>query len=72
MVWSRALTTGHQQGTPLVYDGTMYMPNPADVIQSIDAVTGDLAWEYRREVPEDIEGTPPHDSSPGSPGRGMV
>ena len=55
MVWSRALTSGRQQGTPLVYDGVMYMPNPPDVIQAIDAVTGDLVWEHRREVPEDIE-----------------
>ncbi|MYH32040.1 MAG: PQQ-binding-like beta-propeller repeat protein, partial [Acidobacteria bacterium] len=54
MVWSRAMTEGRQQGTPLVYDGVMYMPNPADVIQAIDAVSGDLRWEYRREVPEDI------------------
>ena len=42
MVWSRALGPGRQQGTPLVYDGVMYMPNPRDVIQAIDAVTGDL------------------------------
>ena len=39
MVWSRALATGSQQGTPLVYDGVMYMPNPRDVIQAIDAVS---------------------------------
>lgn len=55
MVWSRALTAGRQQGTPLVYDGVMYMPNPRDVIQAIQAVTGDLIWEHRREVPDDIE-----------------
>ncbi|MEE2635637.1 MAG: PQQ-binding-like beta-propeller repeat protein [Acidobacteriota bacterium] len=55
LVWSRGLTEGRQQGTPLVYDGVMYMPNPSDVIQAIDAVTGDLVWEHRREVPEDIE-----------------
>ena len=54
MVWSRAMTDGRQQGTPLVYDGVMYMPNPNDVIQAIDAVTGDLVWEHRREVPEDV------------------
>ena len=54
MVWTRGLTEGRQQGTPLVYDGVMYMPNPADVIQAIDAVSGDLRWEHRREVPEDI------------------
>ena len=27
----------------------------ADVIQAIGAVTGDLRWEHRREVPEDID-----------------
>ena len=55
MVWSRALATGMQQGTPLVYDGVMYMPNPNDIIQAIDAVTGDLHWEYRRDLPDDID-----------------
>ena len=45
---------GRQQGTPLVHDGVMFMPNPNDVIQAIDAVTGDLLWEHRREVPDDI------------------
>ena len=42
MVWTRALTPGSQQGTPLVYRGVLYMPNPGDVIQAIDAATGDL------------------------------
>ena len=55
MVWSRALGTGLQQGTPLVYDGVMYMPNPSDVIQALDAATGDLAWEYRRQWPDAAE-----------------
>ena len=54
LVWSRGMTEGRQQGTPLVYGGVMYMPNPSDVIQAIDAVTGDLVWEHRREVPENI------------------
>ncbi len=55
MVWSRALTPGSQQGTPLVYNGILYMPNPGDVIQAMDAVTGDLLWEYRRAHPGDLE-----------------
>ena len=55
MVWSRALGGGNQQSTPLVYDGVLYMPNPRDVIQAIDAVTGDLLWEYRRPRPDDLE-----------------
>ncbi len=54
MVWSRGLAEGSNQGTPLVYDGVMYMPNPGDVIQALDAVTGDLRWEYRRDLPDDL------------------
>ena len=55
MVWSRGLGAGSlQQGTPLVYNGVMYMPNPRDVIQAIDATTGDLIWEYRRDRPDDL------------------
>ena len=55
LVWARALNApGRQQGTPLVYDGVMYMPNPSDVIQAIDAATGDLTWEYRRSLPDDV------------------
>ena len=54
LVWSRALSSGSQQGTPLVYDGVMYMPNPEDVIQAIDAASGDLIWEHRRQRPDDL------------------
>ena len=54
LAWSRALGPGIQEGTPLVYRGVMYFPNPSDVIQAIDAGTGDLMWEYRRTLPEDL------------------
>ena len=32
----------------------MYMPNPRDVIQAIDAVTGDLLWQHNRNRPDDL------------------
>ena len=54
MVWTRALREGSQSGTPLVYDGVLYMPNPADVMQAMDAVTGDLLWEHVRPVAPEI------------------
>ncbi len=54
MIWSRGMSEGIQEGTPLVHDGVMYMPNPNDVIQAMDAATGDWLWEYRREWPEDL------------------
>lgn len=54
LVWSRPLAEGIQEGTPLVYKGIMYMPNPNDLTQAIDAVNGDLIWEYRRKIPDDL------------------
>ena len=54
MVWSRGLGPGRQQGTPLVRNGVMYMPNPRDLIQALDAVTGDLLWQYQRDRPDDL------------------
>ncbi len=53
MSWTRGLPEGSMEGTPLVHDGVLFFPNAFDVIQAIDAVTGDLIWEYRGDVPED-------------------
>ncbi len=55
MVWTRTLGEGIQEGTPLVYDGVMYFPNPSDFIQAFDAATGDVIWQYRRSLPDDLE-----------------
>ncbi len=54
LAWTRALRTGSMEGTPLAYDGVIYMPNSSDAIQAIDAVTGDLKWEYLRDLPDDV------------------
>ncbi len=55
MVWTRGMGPGNiQEATPLVYNGVMYLPNPSDFIQALDAVSGDLLWEYRRKLPEDL------------------
>src|SRR5262245_51391641 len=51
LVWSRAMEPGINQATPLVYNGVMYLGNPADVIQAIDASNGNLLWEYRHPLP---------------------
>lgn len=54
MVWSRALAPGRQEGTPLAYGGVLYMPQASDVIEAIDAETGDLRWAHRRDLPADV------------------
>src|SRR5947199_2982468 len=51
LVWARAMEPGVNEATPLVYNGVMYVGNPGDVIQAIDAATGDLMWEYRHPLP---------------------
>ena len=57
LAWSWAMDeSGAQEATPLVYDGIMYLPNPRDVIQALDAATGDLIWEYRPEIDPDGAG----------------
>jgi alcohol dehydrogenase (cytochrome c) len=54
LVWKREMTTGVQEATPLVYNGTMYLPNPADVTQALNGATGELIWENRRSLPDDL------------------
>src|SRR5499427_10714177 len=51
LVWARAMEPGTNEATPLIYNGVMYIGNPGDVIQAIDATTGDLMWEYRHPLP---------------------
>ena len=54
MVWTRDLAVGTGEITPLAYNGVLYVPQASDVIQALDAVSGDLIWEYRRDIPEDL------------------
>src|ERR1043165_2568184 len=51
LAWSRAMGPGNNEITPIVYNGVMYLANPNDVIQAIDAVTGSLLWEYKHPLP---------------------
>lgn len=57
MAWTKGLGPGNQEGTPLVHDGVMYVPNPADYIMAVDAKTGDLIWENKRKLPEGMRGS---------------
>jgi alcohol dehydrogenase (cytochrome c) len=52
LAWSWGMQPGNQQASPLVHDGVMFLANPGSVVQALDAATGDLIWEYRREFPE--------------------
>jgi len=43
--WVWNMHEGDSEPAPLVYDGIMYLINPSNVIQALDAATGDLIWE---------------------------
>jgi alcohol dehydrogenase (cytochrome c) len=50
MSWTRGMNgTGTQEGTPLVYGGVMYVRSPSDFIEAVDAKTGDVLWQFRRQ-----------------------
>ena len=54
LVWSRAMQEGYQEVEPIVYNGVMYLANVEDIVQALDARTGDLLWQYRRNLPDNI------------------
>ncbi|MBO9574486.1 MAG: PQQ-binding-like beta-propeller repeat protein [Sphingobium sp.] len=56
LVWSRPLTSGGYEGTPLVHGGVMYIIEPNDTIDAVDAATGDSLWQYKRAYPKEFRG----------------
>ena len=54
LAWVWAMADGTNQPTPLVRDGIMFLTNPGNIIQALDAATGDVIWQYIRTFPEGI------------------
>ncbi len=52
IAWVWAMHPGTNQHAPLVRDGIMYLSNPVNIIQALDARDGTLLWEYRRVFPD--------------------
>ncbi len=51
IAWVWGMHPGTNQHAPLVRDGIMYLSNPVNIIQALDARDGTLLWEYRRIFP---------------------
>ncbi len=52
LVWTRGLGPGNtQEETPLVYDGVMYIANPGDYIQAINAKSRCRLGDFGRNRP---------------------
>jgi alcohol dehydrogenase (cytochrome c) len=51
LAWVLTMRDGSNQTTPLVHDGTMFLVNPENVVQAINAATGDVIWEFAYSFP---------------------
>jgi alcohol dehydrogenase (cytochrome c) len=45
--WIWSMNEGENELSPLVHNGVIYINNPGDIVQALDAKTGDLIWENR-------------------------
>jgi alcohol dehydrogenase (cytochrome c) len=54
LAWSWALSPGANEATPLVHDGVMFLHSPGDKLEALDAATGDLLWQYTRQLPQGV------------------
>lgn len=52
--WSWSLPDSMNEITPLVHDGVMFIYS-GPVVQAIDAVNGDLLWQYLRALPDEFD-----------------
>ena len=50
--WSLTMNEGSNQITPIVSQGVMFLTNPGNIIQALDAKNGELIWEYKYAFPK--------------------
>ncbi len=55
LAWVVAMQEGSNQTTPIVHDGVMYLTHPGNVIQALDAASGELIWEYSYDYPPEAK-----------------
>ena len=55
LAWSLTMREGSNQVTPLVRSGIMYLAHPGNVVQAVDAASGELIWEYRHRFPAEAK-----------------
>lgn len=55
MAWSVGLPAGISENIPIVHDGILYIFSAPAIMQAYNAATGDLIWEYRRKLPNELK-----------------
>jgi alcohol dehydrogenase (cytochrome c) len=53
VAWAWSLPPGQNEATPLEHDGVLFVDSYGDRVQALNAVTGDLLWQYSRQLPSD-------------------
>src|SRR5690606_29533340 len=56
LAWMWEMADGDSQQAPLVRDGVLFLSNPGNLIQALDAADGTILWEYRRVFPGNPQG----------------
>src|SRR5580692_2445986 len=55
IAWMRqADETDTFETSPIVVDGTLFVTEPTNVVEALDAATGRSLWSYRKELPNDL------------------
>ena len=52
--WSWALPPSQNEIAPLVHDGVLFIQSGGATVQAFDAATGDLLWQYVRQLPAEF------------------
>jgi alcohol dehydrogenase (cytochrome c) len=55
VAWAWSLPPGADESTPLVHDGVLFIFGFGDRVQALDAATGDLLWQYSRQLPKESQ-----------------
>ncbi len=61
LAWSWSLPQGGNMMTPIVHDGVLFAYSYGDIVEALDATTGDLLWRHERK----LEGTAVHQGKKG-------
>lgn len=54
VAWTWSMSPGATEIAPIVHDGVLFITNAGDRIQALNAATGDLLWEYRRQLDQKL------------------
>lgn len=55
LAWALTMLEGSNQVTPLIHDGIMFLTHPQNVVQAVNAASGDVIWEYAYDYPPESQ-----------------